>query len=636
MCGIAAIFAYGNAAEPVDREELLRMRERMFARGPDGAGEWISQDGRVGLANRRLAIIDLSPAGDQPMFNADRSLAIVFNGEIYNYRDLREQLVREGRQLQSHCDTEVVLELYATRGDGMLNHLRGMYAFAIWDRNKEGLFVARDPFGIKPLYYSNDSHTIRFASEIKALRAGRNIDNAPDPAGHVGFFLWGHVPEPYTMFRSIRSVPAGSSMWIDRNGPREPKKFCDISSILRQAEQVENRESRIENRTDCPITNNRKRAERLRSVMSEAVQYHLVADVPVGVFLSAGLDSTAITALAAEQGGDLRTVTLGFDEYRGTDSDETPLAEQFAKRCGANHQTIWVTPDDFAAERDHLFDAMDSPSIDGVNTFFVSLAAKRAGLKVALSGLGGDELFGSYPSFRDIPRTVTLLSVLQHWRNFGARVRVLTAPLVKQFTSPKYAGLFEYGGSYSGAYLLRRGLFMPWELPTLIDPNLARAGWEELQPLLRLDETVDGITNPRLRVSALEMNWYMRNQLLRDADWAGMAHSIEIRVPFVDVELLRALGPLLASDEAPPKQDMARAVTPNMSAAILNRRKTGFQVPVREWLMQESRNLKVETRSRKSRNRESNPAERGLRGWAQQVYRRFAVASFANQLASSS
>jgi asparagine synthase (glutamine-hydrolysing) len=470
------------------------------------------------------------------------------------------------------------------------------------------LFVARDPFGIKPLYYSDTGHTIRFASEIKALRAGGNIDNTPDPAGHVGFFLWGHVPEPHTIFRSIRSLPAGSSMWIDRDrSPREPKKFCDISSLLRRAEKLNTETVKSQVNGGSEVNN----GEKLRCALSETVRYHLVSDVPVAVFLSAGLDSTAITALAADAAGDLRTVTLGFDEYRGGDSDETPLAEAFAKRCGANHQTIWVTRDDFASEREHLFEAMDSPSIDGVNTFFVSLAAKRAGLKVALSGIGGDELFGSYPSFRDIPRTVSFLSALHQWRNFGAAVRVLTTPVLKQFTSPKYAGVLEYGGSYSGAYLLRRGLFMPWELPTVLDPEMARAGWEELQPLLHLDETIAEIKNPRLRVSALEMNWYMRNQLLRDADWAGMAHSVEIRVPFVDVNLLRALAPLLASDDPPSKQDMACTATPNMAQAILERRKTGFQVPIRQWLLEEPRNPK------------SN--ERGLRGWAQTVHRRFAA-----------
>src|SRR5882724_8879068 len=576
MCGIAAIFAYGESAPPVDRAEVIRMREQMFARGPDGEGEWFSEDGRIGLGHRRLTIIDLSPAGAQPMWNTDRSLAIIFNGEIYNYRELRSQLSANGYQFRSHCDTEVLLALYETRGESMLNELRGMYAFVIWDKRRQRLFLARDPFGIKPLYYSDNGHTFRVASQVKPLRDCGKIDLAPDPAGHVGYFLWGHVPDPYTLFRNIRSLPAGNSMCVDRSGPRSPRVFCSISRILADAETSDVGGHTVVGQAFLPAKpiNSGKRerlpysSELLRAALQETVRYHLVADVPVGVFLSSGLDSTTIAALAAEQGGDLRTVTLGFEEYKGTPEDEVPLAEQFAKRCGAKHQTVWVSRADFEAERDHLFESMDRPSTDGVNTFFVSLAAKRANLKVALSGVGGDELFASYSSFQEIPRSVRWLKGFHYWRNIGRDIRIVTAPILRRFTSPKYAGVFEYGGSYSGAYLLRRGMFMPWELPDLLDPELVREGWAELQTLLRLDETLDGIKNPRLKVSALEMSWYMRNQLLRDSDWAGMGHSVEIRVPFVDVDLLRTIAPLLASKQPPSKREMAAAATPLITSEI--------------------------------------------------------------------
>jgi asparagine synthase (glutamine-hydrolysing) len=612
MCGIAAVFAYGESAPPVDREEVLNMRERMLSRGPDGAGQWFSDDGRVGFGHRRLSIIDLSPAGAQPMFNADRSLAIIFNGEIYNYRELRQKLIGEGRHFQSHCDTEVLLELYAKRGEAMTEELRGMYAFAIWDRDKQGIFLARDPFGIKPLYYSDNGHTFRLASQVKPLREGGKIDSAPDPAGHVGYFLWGHVPDPYTLYRKIRSVPAGCTMWIDRNGAKSPRKFCDISSILADAESdVRGQMSDLSS------------AERLRSALEETVRYHLVADVPVGVFLSSGLDSTTIAALAAKQGGILRTVTLGFEEYKSTAADETPLAEEFAKRCGATHQTIWVSRADFEAERDHLFEAMDRPTTDGVNTFFVSLAAKQANLKVALSGVGGDELFGSYPSFRDIPRTVGFLKAFRHWRSFGTGLRILSAPVLKRFTSPKYASMFEYGGTYSGAYLLRRGMFMPWELPELLDPEMVRAGWQELQTLLRLDETLDGIRNPRLKVSALEMSWYMRNQLLRDSDWAGMGNSVEIRVPFVDVDLLKSVAPLLASKHPPTKRDMAQTPSFQLPSSILGRPKTGFQIPVGEWLLKDPQPSTFPLAKAFGVNPQLSASNRGLRGWAREVYSHF-------------
>jgi asparagine synthase (glutamine-hydrolysing) len=643
MCGIAAVFAYGESAPPVDRDEVRTMRERMYSRGPDGDGEWFSDDGRVGFGHRRLSIIDISPAGAQPMWNADRSLAIIFNGEIYNYRELRSQLLASGSLhptarranglpsdgpegfrgylFRSHCDTEVLLALYETHGaERMLDKVRGMYAFAIWDRAKQGLFLARDPFGIKPLYYSDNGHTFRVASQVKPLRDSGKIELTPDPAGHVGYFLWGHVPDPYTMFRNIRSLPAGNTMWIDRNGARPPRVFCKISSILAEAEKLKTEKLKSGNPNSQLPTSN---SQLLRSALAETVRYHLVADVPVGVFLSSGLDSTTIAALAAEQGGILRTVTLGFEEYKGTDADETPLAEQFAKRCGAVHQTIWVSRADFEAQRDHLFESMDRPTTDGVNTFFVSLAARQANLKVALSGLGGDELFASYPSFRDIPRMVSLLKPFANLlSNFGRDFRVISAPVLKRFTSPKYAGMFEYGGTYSGAYLLRRGMFMPWELPELLDPEMVRAGWQELQTLLRLDETLDGIRNPRLKISALEMSWYMRNQLLRDSDWAGMGHSVEIRVPFVDVDLLRTIGPLLASKDPPTKRDMAAAASGLITSEMLDRRKTGFQVPVRDWLLTDLPAHAVDSPHR--------IADRGLRGWAKHVYRRFPGSQLAS------
>src|SRR6266480_2236510 len=337
MCGIAAIFAYGRSAPAVDCAEVIRMREQMFARGPDGEGEWFSEDGRIGLGHRRLTIIDLSPAGAQPMWNADRSLAIIFNGEIYNYRELRSQLLANGYQFKSHCDTEVLLTLYESRGEAMLNELRGMYAFAIWDRNKEGLFLARDPFGIKPLYYSDNGHTFRVASQVKPLRDCGKIDLAPDPAGHVGYFLWGHVPDPYTMFRNIRSLPAGSSMWVDRSGPRPPRVFCSVSKILADAENVEDCSHGSMSRAgEERVSQRRGYKDLLRTALQETVRYHLVADVPVGVFLSSGLDSTTIAALAAEQGGDLRTVTLGFEEYKGTAKDEVPLADSSRSAVARN------------------------------------------------------------------------------------------------------------------------------------------------------------------------------------------------------------------------------------------------------------------------------------------------------------
>jgi asparagine synthase (glutamine-hydrolysing) len=235
MCGIAGIFAYHISAPPIVVEEILKIRETMGSRGPDGAGLWISQDKRVALAHRRLSIIDLSEAGAQPMGTPDQSVWVVFNGEIYNYRELRQGLENQGHRFHSLSDTEVLLHLYQEYGDGMMDRLRGMYAFAIWDHARKSLLLSRDPFGIKPPYYADDGKTLRFASHFKALLAGGAVDNTPQPAGHVGFFLWGYVPEPYTLFRGIQALPAGSILVQDLQGNSETRSFCAIPEIIEKA-----------------------------------------------------------------------------------------------------------------------------------------------------------------------------------------------------------------------------------------------------------------------------------------------------------------------------------------------------------------------------------------------------------------
>jgi asparagine synthase (glutamine-hydrolysing) len=594
MCGIAGIFSYNASALRVELSELIAIRDAMAARGPDGAGHWLSSDERVALGHRRLAFLDLSEAGLQPMATIDGAFHITFNGEIYNYQSIRERLEARGVVFQSHSDTEVLLHLYAEKGPAMLAELRGMYAFGIWDAKRRRMFLARDPFGIKPLYYADDGMTLRFASQVQALLKARSIDTSPDAAGKVGFMLWGYVPEPYSLYTGIRSLPSGSWLTIDANGKRTSGRVCNIS------EEIAAVESR-------PISSDLESVhQQLREAMLDTVSHHLIADVPVGVFLSSGRDSATLTALAAELAGPrLHTVTLGFGEYRGSEADEVPFAEMVAKQFGTTHDTRWVSGGEFQTDFEAMLSAMDQPSIDGANTYFVSKAAKQAGLKAALSGLGGDELFGGYSSFQQIPQLVRTVG------NFpvGAAkaLRAISAPLLKHFTSTKYAGVFEYGGSYAGAYLLRRGLFMPWELPHLLDPEIVREGWRALRPMVELEATVKDIASDRLRVSALEMSWYMRNQLLRDSDWAGMAHSLEIRVPLVDLNLLRSVIPLVMHSQG--KAEMARTPALPLPDAIRKRRKTGFNIPVREWLA------------------EADPHSygRGLRGWALRLARAFDI-----------
>jgi len=595
MCGVAGVYAYARAAPAVDREELRAVRDHMAARGPDGAGEWFAADGRVGLTHRRLSIIDLSESAAQPMASADGAVVISFNGEIYNHRELRSELQAAGRIFRTESDTEVLLQLYAEHGTAMLERLRGMFALALWDGRRRAMLLARDPFGIKPLYYADDGRTLRVASQVKALLHAP-VDTSPEPAGHAGFLLWGSVPGPWTLYRGIRSVAPGHFMWIGDRGADQPQPYCLITDILAQASAEPARGSANE------------ALEHISAALRESVQAHLVSDVPVGVFLSGGLDSGMLTSLVAATGGRPRTITLGFREYAGHAEDETPLAEALARQLGTQHSTMTVRRPDFETERDRLLAAMDQPSIDGINTWFVARAAAAQGLKVALSGIGGDELFGSYPSFRELPQITRWTRPLAAVPGLGLMARRLSEPLLRRVTSPKYAGLLEYGGTLGGAYLLRRGLYMPWELPRLMDPDMARAGWRDLQTIARLDGTctrIGGSARDRLAVSALEMSCYMRQQLLTDADWAGMAHSVEIRPPLVDVPLLRTAAPWIAAHPELSKRTVAQAAAPDLPRAILEKPKTGFVVPLREWLAGPS------------------VSSRGLGGWARTIHAQY-------------
>ncbi len=584
MCGIAGLYAYLEVAPRASADELARMNLRMAARGPDGSGDWISGDGKVGFTHRRLAIIDLSERGAQPMHSADGGLTITFNGEIYNYRELKAGLEAKGRVFRSDSDTEVLLQLYEERGDAMVEALRGMFAFGLWDSRRRRLLLARDPLGIKPLYYADDGWTLRFASQAKALLASGAVTGEPDPAGIVGFHLFGSVPEPFTVWRNIRAVPAGATVVVDASGPHAPCTYYDVAAALaRRSEAARNAEAAgREGGTGGA-------REALRNAVHDSVRHHLVADVPVAVFLSAGLDSGALLGTMAEIGvRDTVAVTLAFDEFEGQAQDEAPLAAEVARRYGARHIVRRVTREEFERDLPALLDAMDLPTTDGINTWFVAKAAHEAGVKVALSGLGADECFGGYPSFTDVPRSVHWLSPLRFVPGLGAMSRRLLtwASQAGLGLHPKAAGILQYGGDWPGAYLLRRGVFMPWELGGLLDRDLLKEGLRRLAPLSYIASTLH--SGDRLgdfdKVAALETSLYMRNQLLRDADWAGMAHSIEIRVPYVDPVFLAALPPgeVLAGLDA--KAAVADVPVPGLPPSVRNRSKTGFATPVGHWI----------------------------------------------------
>src|SRR3954463_13517145 len=508
MCGINAIFAYGGVAPAVDRDEVIATRECMLSRGPDAGDAWFSDDGRVGLGHRRLAIIDLSPGGAQPKhFN---QLTLVFNGEIYNYRELRAQLEARGRRFTSQSDTEVLLQLYDEKQESMLGELRGMFAFSLWDGARRRMLLARDPYGIKPLYYAGDGGTIRIASQVQALAGSGKVSKQFDPAGAAGFFLRGTVPEPFTMYRAIRALPAGSYAYVDAKGVSEPVQYFSIAATLRDAVDAGGN-----------FTEDQRR-EIVHDAVLESVRYHMVADVPVGAFLSAGIDSTAVVALARESGAtDLQTLTLRFAEYRGRINDEAPLAALIAQRYGVRHSIQELSLSTFRAELPRIFAAMDQPSVDGLNSYFISKAAHDLGLKVAMSGTGGAELCGGYTFVRDQPRWMPVTSVLAHVPRLGDAVHRINPALSKRsrHISPKMGEIIRYGGSYAGAYLVKRGRLLAAELPSLLGVDMAAEGLARLD-LLRLIEraVTPDPGNAFARVAALESSLYLRNQLLRDMD----------------------------------------------------------------------------------------------------------------------
>ncbi len=472
MCGINGIFAYHPASSAPGEAELLATRDAMRARGPDGSGAWWTTDRRCGLGHRRLSIIDLSDRASQPMTSEDGRFVVVFNGEIYNYPQLRAELEADGARFRTTSDTEALLHLYARHGAEMVHRLRGMFAFAIWDEARRGLFLARDPYGIKPLYTANDGWTFRFASQVKALLAGGQVSRDPEPAGMVGFHLFGSVPEPFTLYRDVRALPAGHTQWIDAAGPREPKPFANLAEVLARG---------AANPTPAA-----ELPERVRAGVLDSVRAHLLADVEVGVFLSAGVDSGAVLGLMRDAGQrEIRAITLAFEEFRGTSEDEAPLAARVSEHYGAHHIVRRVSEREFVEDLPLILEAMDQPSIDGVNTWFVSKAAKEAGLKVALSGLGGDELLGGLsklPGLAALAAPVRSVCCRAGARAFGSRA--------DRYRRPGFCARASQGARSSRIFgkLGGRLSFASWAVPAaraarVMDPEIAREGLRRLKPL---------------------------------------------------------------------------------------------------------------------------------------------------------
>jgi asparagine synthase (glutamine-hydrolysing) len=566
MCGIGGYFARDGAVRPADPERLLLSIQRaLLHRGPDGQGTWLDAQCAAGLAHVRLAILDTSTAGAQPMRSDDGRFVISFNGEIYNFRELREGLQGKGCTFRSDSDTEVLLALLGRDGPAGLARLRGMFALALWDVHAGRGLLARDGFGIKPLYYAQASGGLFFASELHALVAGNAVPMTLDPAAVAGYFATGSVPEPATLLQDVHMLPPGH--YLAWSGSRaEVKPFWEIT---------------------FPPPSNRDAAGAIalaRDALEESVAAHLTSDVPVGLFLSGGIDSTALLALAHARGSSsaLTAFSVAVDDAHFNEAD---VAAQTAREFGVEHHVLHL---DAVAARDSFgafLDDMDMPSIDGFNTWTVARFARRHGIKVVLSGLGGDEMFGGYPSFRQVPRLRALARGLGRVPGMGVVAGRLVA---SAHVGPRWRRALELVQAPTGladAYRAYRGIF------PLVDAVRLASHFTGVSVRSVQDALVAGAAplpaSAMNAVSYLELSRYMRNQLLRDSDVMSMAHGVELRLPFVDQRLFDKLATIPASTRLQAGKELLLDAVPEIPARVQGARKRGFSFPIRAWLGQE-------------------------------------------------
>lgn len=545
--------------------ELLRLRDAQAHRGPDDAGAWFSPDGRMALGHRRLSIIDLSPAGHQPMGTEDGRLQIVFNGEIYNFRALRRELEERGFAFRSNSDTEVILHGYRAWGVRVFDKLRGMFALGLWDVEARELLLVRDPLGIKPLYYADTAGRVCFASEIQALRTVVD-DGGLDVEALARYLVWGSIPAPRTLYGHIRALPAGSYVRVRPGGMDAPVSYFRLEEVFSSSVAMSIDEGRKE----------------LFDALGDTASAHLESDVPVGAFLSGGVDSAALVGLLTGRDARLRTVTLAFDVES---LDESALARQAAELYGSDHREIPIRVDEIRDRMPEAIRALDQPSVDGVNTFFVSQAAVAAGLKVAVSGVGGDELFGGYQSFERVPRIRELHRRVGKW----PRPLVVAAASAADWlpggrVASRVSKALRHGHDEPGAYFAERSLFTEAEARRLLAPEVAGAVDGAVD---ELRARIDVNSLPRdERVSALEFSQYLGAQLLRDSDAVSMRHSLEVRTPLVDRQLLEraCLVPPEVRRAGPAKRYLREAPEQPVPEALWNRPKQGFTLPFDHWL----------------------------------------------------
>lgn len=557
MCGIAGLLTADGSQEQLETL-IQRMQSKLRHRGPDDQGIYISTDRQAAIAHTRLSILDLSPAGHQPMSLADGRYWITFNGEIYNFRELRSTLVAQGEQFHSQTDTEIILKLYQRLGTDCVHQLRGMFAFAIWDDLEKTCFIARDPLGIKPLYYWQAGSTLVFASELRAILATELPTISLSMEGLYGYLVSGSVPEPYTLIEGIHCLAAGH--WLRwHSGSITQSQYWQINFTSEAIGQPD-------------------AAQKVRHALIDSIKHHFISDVPVGIFLSGGIDSTAIVALASQtQANQLHTYSIAFEE---SDWNEGEIAGKVAEHFGTKHTEYKITASLGRKLFPQYLAAIDQPSIDGFNTFCVSQIAHKDGTKVVLSGLGGDELFGGYKSFQKVPQMVRVSSRLKAFHPLST---LLGMGLEYWGNSPQVKRLGDFlqqTPNSAAAYRSFRGIFSHSEACAIAKRYFP----DRVLPIHPKSNPSPNLPSLEDEVSLLEISCYMRNQLLRDSDVMSMAWGLELRVPLVDRVLLEAISSIPSSMRlAPGKQLLIQAV-PELPTWVVNRPKQGFLFPFEQWM----------------------------------------------------
>ncbi|MBX2931854.1 MAG: asparagine synthase (glutamine-hydrolyzing) [Chitinophagaceae bacterium] len=553
MCRIAGILGFSN--KDTIKQRVSLMTNAMHRGGPDDEGFYMDKLLPVAYGHRRLSLIDLSSLGHQPMQDDKEEIVITYNGEIYNYIEIRNELIALGYHFKSHSDTEVIIYAYKQWGVNSFNKLNGMFAFSLLDKiNKKALLV-RDYAGIKPLYYSYKNGELIFASEIRAFKTLEKTWSE-NTEWKKYFLLFGFLPEPITTLQNVQPLAKGSYLEFNLNtNEYSTKEYFNLSY-------------------NYIITNEDEAIEKVRAVLTKAVQRHLISDAPIGLFLSGGIDSSLLTLLAKPTVGDnLKTLSIVFEDAKFS---EKKYQDIIIEKTGAHHHSFLINQPTFFDYLPDILEAMDQPSCDGINSYFITKYAKEYGLTAVLSGLGADEIFGGYQSFYRT-KQINLLKKLPNI--ILALANIHPDDRIKRIS-------FLNKKSVAGDYLLNRGFYTVSQVANMLDCSVAEVRYVYENSLLLFPDYVNKLDEQE-KVSYYERNCYMQNQLLKDTDYMSMWHSVEVRVPFLDKELLElvySIRPSIRYNAQCKKHLLIKAFKNILPEEIWNRKKQGFTFPFESWM----------------------------------------------------